>query len=212
MNNLDEVLREIHSQKSRGIYSNKTKGLNTRYFVYGETNFSAIESIVNRFKEYFNEDAVFYDLGSGTGKIPIHIGLKYKVKKSVGIEFSKERCKFISDIKEKYPNLDYSNISILNESFFDSDISDATIIYLDNTMYTEPDYEYPIYNKIPDGCMIIHRKQIFNRGKGEIDDMYKTSYGKNIIYHHVKKDNITESEIEDKKKLLESIHIKKESK
>ena len=59
--------------------------------VYGEVTKKGTNSIVKKFKEYFNKDTVFYDLGSVLSKMVIHIGLEYGVKKSVGIEFSKER-------------------------------------------------------------------------------------------------------------------------
>jgi len=206
MNNpLDVILKEIHAIKSRGKYSNQTVGLEVKHLVYGESNFDAIDAIVEKFKDYFNSTTIFYDLGSGTGKIPIHIGLKYKVFKSVGIEYSKERCLFIDDIKIDYPDLDYSNISILNESFFDSDISDATVIYIDNTMYNDPIYESKMYSKIPDGCFVISRKDIFDRCESDIKDEYLTSYGKKSIYYHTKDGEISRPSIDKKLKILDKI-------
>lgn len=200
MNDLDTILREIHLRSSRGKYTNTSKDIKSSYYVYGESNYDAIEAIVRSFREYFNKDTIFYDLGSGVGKIPIHIGLKYKVKKSIGIEISPQRCKFINDIKIDYPELEYSNISILTESFLESNLNDATVIYFDNTMYTDPIYESKVYSRIPNGCLIISRKDIFNRGKAIKGPQYRTSYNKDIIYHHTKENEISQEEID---KILE---------
>lgn len=205
MTNLDDILKEIHLKQSRGKYTNTSKDLPHSYYVYGESNYVAVEAIVNRFKDYFNESCVFYDLGSGTGKIPIHIGLKYNIKKSIGIEISPQRCSFLEDIKLEYPNLEYSNISILNESFLESDLKDATVVYFDNTMYTDPIYESKAYSKIPIGCLIISRKDIFDRGEKVMGREFLTSYNKESILYHIKNSEIQQEEIDKKIKLRNSI-------
>ena len=207
MSDIDLILKEIHEKNSKGKYSNKSNEIDASFYVYGETNYNATEAIIETFKEYFNNEAIFYDLGSGTGKIPIHVGLKYKVKKSVGIEISPQRCSFIDDIKKEYSDLDYSNISILNESFLESNIEDATVLYFDNTMYTDPIYESKIYSRIPLGCLIISRKDIFNRAISIEDNKYITSYGKRRIFHHIKKDEISQKEIDFKIKIRRKANI-----
>jgi len=196
MSNLDSILREIHQRSSSGKYKNLSNDMPSSFYVYGETNYDATEAIVETFKGYFNNNTVFYDLGSGTGKIPIHVGLKYKVKKSVGIEISPQRCSFINDIKKEYPDLDYSNISILNESFLESNIEDATVVYFDNTMYTDLVYESKVYSRIPLGCLVLSRKDIFNIGGYINDPKYASSYGKKYLYHHIKEDEITQEKID----------------
>ena len=196
MSNLDSILREIHQRSSSGKYKNLSNDMPKSFYVYGETNYDALEAIVGTFKDYFNSNTVFYDLGSGTGKIPIHIGLKYRVKKSVGIEISPQRCSFIEDIKEEYPDLDYSNISILNESFLESNIEDATVVYFDNTMYTDPIYESKVYSRIPLGCLVLSRKDIFDTGKHINDPKYASSYGKKYVYHHIKENEISQETID----------------
>lgn len=196
MSNLDSILREIHQKNYGGKYKNLSNDIPGTFYVYGETNYGALEAIIDTFKEYFNNNTVFYDLGSGLGKIPIHIGLKYKVKKSVGIEISPQRCSFIEDIKEEYPDLDYSNISILNESFLESNIEDATVVYFDNTMYTDPIYESKVYSRIPLGCLVLSRKDIFDIGEYVKGLKYSSSYGKKYVYYHIKENEIPQEKID----------------
>ena len=125
---------------------------------YGETGFSSMERIINYFNNYFNENTVFYDLGCGTGKIVYHVGLAYPVKKACGIEFSKERCTTAIRISEKY-SIKSDKISIINKNILDCDISDATVIYIDNTLFPKLIND-KIYNMIPDGCLVISRAKI----------------------------------------------------
>lgn len=127
---------------------------------YGETGYLSMERIINYFHDYFNEKTVFYDLGCGTGKIVYHVGLAYPVKKSCGIEFSKERCATAMLISEKY-SIKSEKISIINKNILDCDISDATVIYIDNTLFPKLINE-KIYDIIPDGCLVISRARINN--------------------------------------------------
>jgi SAM-dependent methyltransferase len=131
---------------------------------YGETGFVSIEYLISDYEELFNEelfteDTVFYDLGSGTGKIVYHIGYLYNVKKSCGIEFSKERHLSGISLKEKYNLPDNNSISLINGNILDFDISDATVIYCDNTLFPIH-INRKIYDKIPKGCIVFSKAPI----------------------------------------------------
>lgn len=124
--------------------------------VYGEVTKKGTNSIVNKFKKYFNKDTVFYDLGSGLSKMVIHIGLEYNVKKSIGVEYSKERHKGAIDLKEKYaPNCD--NINIICGNAIKQDLSDATVVYMDNTVFPH-DVTKQIYEILPPNTLILYKK------------------------------------------------------
>ena len=103
MEELDKIISDIY-----GIWAYKDSYINKTPFkpeyrdVYGEITKVGGDGIVNHFKEHFNEDTVFYDLGCGTGKLVAHIGLQYNVKKSCGIELSKERMTCAKLIKYLY--------------------------------------------------------------------------------------------------------------
>ena len=140
----------------------------------------------SNFRDSFNADTVFYDLGSGTGKIVYHIGLLHGVKKSCGIEFSKNRHNNSIKTLEKY---NYENIIFINDNILNVDFSDATIIYLDNTLFPI-NITNQIYDKIPKDCLVFSRqsfkgskinnelKQIINVG---------TNYGTSNLHVMIKK-------------------------
>lgn len=130
--------------------------------VYGEVTKNGTNSIVSKFKDYFNKDTVFYDLGSGLGKMVIHIGLEYGVKKSVGIEYSKERHNGAIYLKEKYVK-DLSNIELICGDVLKNNLSDATVIYMDNTVFPK-EISKNIYKLLPKGTLILYKKSLGIKG------------------------------------------------
>lgn len=157
--------------------------------VYGETGFDSIESIVKEFTSFFNENTVFYDIGSGLGKIVYHIGLKYNVKKSCGIEYSKERYDYSLKIRENF-NIKADNITFLNDNVLDCNILDATVIYTDNTAFPK-NINDSIYKIIPKGCLVISRN--FFKDAMQNKEIIKknisgssTNYGTNSLYFFIK--------------------------
>ena len=125
---------------------------------YGEFTQKGVDDLVKKFRGSFDENCVFYDLGSGLGKMVLHIGLKYNVRKSIGIEFSKERHEHAVNSKEKYAK-ENTNIQFFNESFFDHKPYDATIVYIDNSLHNSKLNE-KMYDIIPNGCLILCKKPI----------------------------------------------------
>ena len=156
---------------------------------YGETGYESIESIVKRYRDNFNEETVFYDLGSGLGKIVFHIGLKYNPKKSCGIEYSLERHNMALKYIKQY-DIQNQNILFINDNILNCDISDATVIYMDNTLFPEK-IDSEIYKIIPTNCLVISRKPFRDSIKnGEIiKDGFTvpTNYGTNSMYVFLKK-------------------------
>ncbi len=152
---METILNEIYN-------ISPLKYINTTIFIqrysptYGEVTKECTNNIVNHFKDYFNENTVFYDLGCGMGKMVSHIGLQYNIKKSCGIELSKQRIKCCNDIKEKYFK-DNNKISFINDDFLNVDLSDATILYFDNTAMFNNTILIDILNLIPKDSILIMR-------------------------------------------------------
>lgn len=97
----DEILNQLYENKNSGIWKvNKDVFEEPKHSVYGESKREAVDYIVDNLKEHFNKNTVFYDFGSGTGKMVIHVGVKYGIKKSVGIELSPERHKIATQYKK----------------------------------------------------------------------------------------------------------------
>lgn len=155
---MKKILEEIYQVNPYSKYANKTKfDLNkVGEPLYGELTQKGTNMIIEYFKEYFNKDTVFYDLGSGLGKMVLHIGMQCKVKKSVGIEYSKERHQGAIDLQEQYAK-EYNNISFLNKSYLNQNFSDATIVYIDDTACSHR-IRNRVYDKLPIGCLFIFKK------------------------------------------------------
>lgn len=130
--------------------------------VYGEITQKGTETVIRKFSEHFNKNTVFYDLGSGLGKMVAHVGMLCDCK-STGIEYSKERHAGALKIKEKFCS-DYKNISFKNANVLDLDISDATVIYMDNTVFPK-DVSLEIYNKLSSGCLVLYKQTLRLEGE-----------------------------------------------
>lgn len=192
---LSKIINEIYETPAYSIGAkNETEfPTNVGSPVYGEIMYEGTESIVNKFSEHFNENTVFYDLGCGLGKMVLHIGLKYNPKKSIGIEYSKERANTAKELKEKYAKHKKS-IVFEEGNVLDFDVSDATVVYMDNTVF--PNYiNKKIYNMLPKGCLILHKKSLatclnesdFDRNKEGLEkDLVKRTYFQSSLYWYIK--------------------------
>ena len=183
--NLEEILNEIYKTSPYLEYTNKTHFKEEYNDLYGEVTKKSTNGIVRHFKEHFNKDAVFYDLGCGLGKMVLHIGLQYKPKKSCGIELSKERIKGANDLKEKYCK-DNNIISFIKGDFFKNDLGDATIVYLDNTVMSH-EITKKLIDSLPKGCLFICRKKpTLIETETLTGEQFKTTYHKTKIHFLIK--------------------------
>ncbi len=186
MENLKNTLSEIYKISPYLSFNNKTKFDKSYSDIYGEVTEKSTNGIVNYFKDYFNENTVFYDLGCGLGKMVAHIGLQYNPKKSCGIELSKERIDATMLIKEKYCK-DNDNISFIEGDFFLIDFSDATVVYCDDTAMSQ-DVTKKIIDNLPKGCLFIFRKSLLpNDIKFETVTglQFNTTYDKYDSIHYI---------------------------
>jgi len=106
---------------------------------YGELTLGGMNTLVEELKLQKND--VFYDLGSGVGKMPVYIYLTTPVKKAVGIELSPTRHAHAIKVKkslEKKGMLDSARaLNFLEKSMLDENLSDATIIYMSSTCFSD---------------------------------------------------------------------------
>lgn len=111
------------------------------YFTYGEILYSSVNTIIDYMQ--VTEKDVFYDLGSGIGKVPLHFFLKTPVKRAFGVEASKLRheqaLKIYQQMHNEFPEL-FENGRVLGceqKNFLDINLQDATIIYTCSTCFSE---------------------------------------------------------------------------
>ena len=90
---------------------------------------------------------------------------------------------------DKY-NITNQNISFINDNILNCDISDATVIYTDNTLFPN-NIDSEIYNMIPTDCLVISRKSFkqswVNKELFKDGFTSSTNYGTNTIYTFLKK-------------------------
>lgn len=185
---MEEVLQSIYMVQCHKLtpYFNKTKfdkeiGTPT----YGEMTPKGVDNLVSYFKKYFNKDAVFYDLGCGLGKMVMHLGLMYDLKKVCGVEYSKERYKGCIDTQQLHC-YNLFNVSFINDSYYNVELNDATIIYWDNTADLT-DNGTKLIEKIPTGCLVIYKRDIPNYKSRIVSDKnFLTTYGTKSINFFIK--------------------------
>ena len=189
MKNLKKTLEEMYKTSPYLQFKNKTQfdekkvGKET----YGEITQIGTDNIVKKFKDYFNSNTVFYDLGSGLGKMVIHIGLEYGVKKSTGIEYSKERHEGALFLKESYAK-EHSNIEFHCGNYILHDLSDATVVYLDNTCFPDEIF-IKMYEGLTKGCLVLYKKTIRKESilnQNNIKDLAVRTYKQNNLMWIIK--------------------------
>lgn len=111
------------------------------FLTYGEILYPSVNTLIEHMD--ITEDDVFYDFGSGIGKVALQYFLKTPIKKAGGIEFSEKRnevaIKVYEQVKEEFPELFLNNrqLTARQGNFLELDISDATIIYSCSTCFSE---------------------------------------------------------------------------
>jgi|MDTB01.3.fsa_nt_gb hypothetical protein len=133
--------------------------------LYGETSRTATEHCMEQFREYFNDpEGVFYDLGSGLGKMACHISLGSKLSKVCGIELDRIRHRKAIKLAN---SLSFPLVApqLINDDIFNCDFSDATIMFFDNTMWNsqlekKKELVEKLFETIRPGVLIISKLMI----------------------------------------------------
>ena len=156
------MLKEIYHklEKARARYNNQDMFAGD---TYGQISAEGTERLIKIFSESFQDpQGVFYDLGCGPGHMVMHIALATSLNKSVGIELHEARYNLgietLNKLKTKYKDKAFDKVEIRMEDLNDTDLSDATIIYVDNTVFRKKVSDL-IYQKAPKGCLLISARQ-----------------------------------------------------
>lgn len=153
MNQAIEEFDQLCQEYLTAIYHNATGFINYEpgekeeaakdkiFLTYGELLYPSVNALIDYMD--ISENDVFYDFGSGIGKVGLQFFLKTPVKKVVGIEFSEKRHvvaeQVFAKVKEEFPELFLNNreLKSICGNFLEIDISDATIIYSCSTCFSE---------------------------------------------------------------------------
>jgi len=115
---------------------------------------------------YSPEDVVFYDIGSGHGKMIMHLSLISNFKKIIGIELNELRYKYCLDILNQIE--DSENVEFINDDVLNCDISDATVVFM-NDLLLPQDLIYSIFSKLKPGTIVISIEENKFEPLGKID-------------------------------------------
>lgn len=146
----EETLKYLETEKAWD-YISQLKDLKT---TYGELKKVGVDSLYNFIKTKIdiNEKSVFYDIGSGNGKIVLHLSLISNFGKYVGVEIDKVRYLYSKYIQNKVNNND--NIQFINDDIRNVDFSDATFVFVNDLLFDESDVEY-IVSQLKPGTHLI---------------------------------------------------------
>lgn len=106
---------------------------------YGEITPEAVKSLIADLK--LTEKDVFYDLGSGVGKMVVQFYLESPVKKSAGYELSPTRNNHALRVKNNLATMGLlekgRSLDFIQKDLFEADLRDATIVYLPSTCFSD---------------------------------------------------------------------------
>ena len=118
-------------------------GNGAREYTYGEVTSLGVRQLAHAMNLSSSSDVVFYDLGSGVGRLVMQMALDFapSLKAATGIELSLERHKIASSILSEIawtkPSLTDS-VNFLNSDVLELDLSDATHVYISSLCFPKP--------------------------------------------------------------------------
>lgn len=122
--------------------------------VYGEVTREGANTIIKNLKGRVGTEDVFYDLGSGHGRMVLHMLLSSPIRLAKGIELSPSRHQVAKSLLNTIVLPEYKKAVFVNGDILEENFSDATIIWFDNVMFLEEDV-LKIWKKVPAGCLLI---------------------------------------------------------
>lgn len=106
--------------------------------IYGEINQQALNYLLDYLK--LGPHDIFYDLGSGVGKVVMQTALRTSVHKAFGIELSSARYQEAQVALERARQLDSqlnTRIKFMNEDLLHTNLSKASVIYTCSTAFSQ---------------------------------------------------------------------------
>lgn len=106
--------------------------------IYGEITTGALSKLLKDLR--LNKNDVFYDLGSGVGKVVMQTALASAVGKAIGVELSETRYEnsllALTRAKTFVPRIS-SRCRFINDDILRVDLSQATVIYTCSTAFSQ---------------------------------------------------------------------------
>jgi hypothetical protein len=160
-NNLSDEEKDFYKNQS-GLHLEESE---KSEYIYGELTKSGVESLWKFLKTIYNPTDVLYDIGSGNGKLLLHLSLISDFSKLIGIEKNKIRHQYSLEISKTsiFKNVDFICDDVLNHS-----LSDANIIFMNDVVFGE-DLVQKIISKLKKGTHLISFEENGLDVKNEIE-------------------------------------------
>jgi hypothetical protein len=148
------------SNNARSKFSGSTEKL-----LYGELPFDTWKKIVEFANP--NQRGVFFDLGSGTGRVVMQSHLLFDFKKSIGVEILDGLHEKACEVKENFDrtikpqiqtHVDGREIKFIKDSFFNVSLQEADLIFMNHPFKEGEDFlrlEEKFLNELKPGTKIV---------------------------------------------------------
>lgn len=164
-----KYLRKLHDKYPNCIHDSVDKGkFGENNITYGEMNYNGIDLLYEYVKKNFPDVSTFIDVGSGRGKLCIHMSSFPQIKKSIGIEIVKERHEDALDLLNTTASSYSKKIKFFNDDIFNIDLtsniykSGTVFVWWSNLCFNQ-DITDRIYEKLqtelPSGSVIFCSKK-----------------------------------------------------
>ena len=164
-------LEKIESQFTDVVYSadelydliSERKEINSdSKFVYGEIRKAGVETIYKEISEYDGLDT-FVDVGSGTGKICLHMSMISNFENIVGIEIVTERHLYAIELQQNLGR-DFDNVTFLNDDILKIEFERPCVVFTNDVCFPNQLTKI-IWNSLPVGSHFISCKNLGNSVK-----------------------------------------------
>ena len=142
-------------------------------FGYGEITRDAVESFYKEIKskkDITNND-VFLDIGSGNGKMVLHLSMISEFGEFIGVELQKIRHEYSKHILKDINNV---NVKFINDDIRNFDLSKVTVIFMNDVLFEKEDVDW-VFDNIKSGTHIISFEQNDYKALDEV--FLKMSWG-----------------------------------
>jgi SAM-dependent methyltransferase len=140
-------------------------GQNTEKLLYGELPFETWQQIVERAAP--KSDGIFFDLGSGTGRIIIASYLLFSFRKSIGIELLEGLHNKALEVKDDFDKvvkpqvekyISGRELTFINDNIFNIDLGEADFVFMNHPFKEGDDFarlEEKFLNELKPGTKIV---------------------------------------------------------
>ena len=136
--------------------------INSDKFVYGEIRKAGVETIYKEISEYDGLDT-FVDVGSGTGKICLHMSMISNFENIVGIEIVTGRHLYAIELQQNLGR-DFDNVTFLNDDILKIEFERPCVVFTNDVCFSNQLTKI-IWDRLPVGSHFISCKNLGNSVK-----------------------------------------------